>query len=104
MEQIVLDAKKRAGKGSADSRRLRQQGLATGNIYGHGEPNVSFTVESDEDWRRANEAAQKAKAAEELTKKSQELAALLEALQKAASEAAANAKSAASASCGLCAA
>lgn len=45
MEQIVLDAKKRTGKGSADARRLRLQGLATGNMYGHGEPNVSFTVE-----------------------------------------------------------
>ena len=45
MEQIVLEATKRTGSGTADSRRLRLEGLATGNLYGHGEPNVSFTVQ-----------------------------------------------------------
>ena len=45
MEQIVLKGKVRTGNGSADARRMRLEGYATGNIYGHGEPNVSFLVE-----------------------------------------------------------
>jgi len=45
MEQTVLKGKPRTGNGSADARRMRLEGYATGNIYGHGKPNVSFMVE-----------------------------------------------------------
>jgi len=45
MEQTVLKGKARTGNGSADARRMRLEGYATGNIYGHGKPNVSFMVE-----------------------------------------------------------
>lgn len=45
MEQIVLKGKVRTGNGTADARRMRLEGYATGNLYGHGEANVSFLVE-----------------------------------------------------------
>ncbi len=45
VEQIVLKGKIRAGNGTADARRMRLEGYATGNLYGHGEGNVSFLVE-----------------------------------------------------------
>ena len=44
MEQIVLKGEKRTGNGTADARRMRLNGFVTGNLYGHGESNVSFMV------------------------------------------------------------
>jgi large subunit ribosomal protein L25 len=44
MEEIVLEGKLRPGRGSADARRARIEGWTTGNLYGHGEENVSFLV------------------------------------------------------------
>jgi large subunit ribosomal protein L25 len=44
MEEIVLKGKLRPGSGSADARRIRAEGWTTGNLYGHGEKNVSFVV------------------------------------------------------------
>ena len=44
MGQIVLKGEKRTGNGTADARRKRLDGFVTGNLYGHGENNVSFMV------------------------------------------------------------
>ncbi len=44
MEEIVLKGQIRTGTGSSDARRARLEGLVTGNLYGHGEANVSFLV------------------------------------------------------------
>jgi len=34
--------------GTANSRRLRREGLVPGNVYGLGQPNISITIPSDE--------------------------------------------------------
>ena len=45
MSQIVLKGTLRTGNGTSDARRKRLEGHATGNLYGHGEANVSFLVD-----------------------------------------------------------
>lgn len=55
MEEIILKGKLRPGVGSADARRVRSEGWTTGNLYGHGEPNVSFLVSQVELHRLVND-------------------------------------------------
>lgn len=43
----TLKVEKRSSRGSAPARKLRQQGRVPGVLYGHGEENVSLTV----DWK-----------------------------------------------------
>jgi large subunit ribosomal protein L25 len=43
-ERIKLEVKEREGRGSADSRRLRRQGLIPGVLYGRGKPPHAFAV------------------------------------------------------------
>ena len=43
-ERIKLEVKEREGRGSADSRRLRRQGLIPGVLYGRGKPPHPFAV------------------------------------------------------------
>ncbi|MBA2568222.1 MAG: 50S ribosomal protein L25 [Actinobacteria bacterium] len=43
-ERIKLEVKEREGSGSADSRRLRREGLIPGVLYGRGKPPHAFTV------------------------------------------------------------
>jgi large subunit ribosomal protein L25 len=43
-ERIKLEVKEREGVGSADSRRLRRQGLIPGVLYGRGKPPHAFVV------------------------------------------------------------
>lgn len=50
MERVVLKGQTRDSKtyGSAGSKKLRLAGEVPANLYGHGAPNVSFTVDSRE--------------------------------------------------------
>jgi large subunit ribosomal protein L25 len=50
-ERIKLEVKEREGRGSADSRRLRRQGLIPGVLYGRGKPPHAFCV-PERDLRR----------------------------------------------------
>ena len=43
-ERIKLEVKEREARGSADSRRLRRQGLIPGVLYGRGKPPHAFAV------------------------------------------------------------
>jgi large subunit ribosomal protein L25 len=43
-ERIKLEVKEREGRGSADSRRLRREGLIPGVLYGRGKPPHPFAV------------------------------------------------------------
>jgi large subunit ribosomal protein L25 len=43
-ERIKLEVKEREGRGSADSRRLRREGLIPGVLYGRGKPPHAFAV------------------------------------------------------------
>ena len=43
-ERIKLEVKEREGRGSADSRRLRREGLIPGVLYGRGKPPHAFVV------------------------------------------------------------
>ena len=43
-ERIKLEVKEREGRGSADSRRLRRDGLIPGVLYGRGKPPQPFAV------------------------------------------------------------
>jgi large subunit ribosomal protein L25 len=43
-ERVKLEVKEREGRGSADSRRLRNQGLVPGVLYGRGKPPHPFCV------------------------------------------------------------
>jgi len=43
-ERVKLEVKEREGRGSADSRRLRTQGLVPGVLYGRGKPPHPFVV------------------------------------------------------------
>jgi large subunit ribosomal protein L25 len=47
-ERVHLEVKERESRGSADSRRLRSQGLVPGVLYGSGTKSHSFTVEERE--------------------------------------------------------
>jgi large subunit ribosomal protein L25 len=47
-ERIKLEVRERDGRGSADSRRLRKQGLVPGVLYGRGKPPHAFCVEERE--------------------------------------------------------
>jgi large subunit ribosomal protein L25 len=47
-ERIKLEVRERDGSGSADSRRLRKQGLVPGVLYGRGKPPHAFCVEERE--------------------------------------------------------
>jgi large subunit ribosomal protein L25 len=51
-ERMKLEVKEREGRGSADSRRLRKQGLIPGVLYGRGKPPHPFCV-PERDLRRA---------------------------------------------------
>jgi large subunit ribosomal protein L25 len=51
-ERVKLEVKEREGRGSADSRRLRSQGLVPGVLYGRGKPPHPFSVPAS-DLRRA---------------------------------------------------
>ena len=50
-ERIKLEVKEREGRGSADTRRLRKQGLIPGVLYGRGKPPHPFYV-PERDLRR----------------------------------------------------
>ena len=47
-ERVKLEVKEREGRGSADSRRLRSQGLVPGVLYGRGKPPHPFVVHERE--------------------------------------------------------
>ena len=47
MDQTKLKAEKRTKFGSRECRRLRNQGMIPGNIYGHKEANVAIAVHED---------------------------------------------------------
>src|SRR5213596_2293348 len=51
-ERVKLEVKEREGRGSADSRRLRNQGLVPGVLYGRGKPPHPFFV-AERELRRA---------------------------------------------------
>jgi large subunit ribosomal protein L25 len=51
-ERMKLEVKEREGRGSADSRRLRKQGLVPGVLYGRGKAPHAFCV-PERDLRRA---------------------------------------------------
>jgi len=51
-ERMKLEVKEREGRGSADSRRLRKQGLVPGVLYGRGKPPHPFCV-PERELRRA---------------------------------------------------
>jgi large subunit ribosomal protein L25 len=51
-ERMKLEVKEREGRGSADSRRLREQGLVPGVLYGRGKPPHPFCV-PERELRRA---------------------------------------------------
>src|SRR5881397_2183655 len=51
-ERVKLEVKEREGRGSADSRRLRNQGLVPGVLYGRGKPPHPFIV-AERELRRA---------------------------------------------------
>jgi large subunit ribosomal protein L25 len=51
-ERMKLEVKPREGRGSADARRLRRQGLIPGVLYGRGKPPHPFCV-SERELRRA---------------------------------------------------
>jgi large subunit ribosomal protein L25 len=51
-ERMKLEVKPREGRGSADSRRLRRQGLVPGVLYGRGKPPHPFCV-PERELRRA---------------------------------------------------
>jgi large subunit ribosomal protein L25 len=51
-ERMKLEVKPREGRGSADSRRLRKQGLVPGVLYGRGKPPHPFCV-PERELRRA---------------------------------------------------
>jgi large subunit ribosomal protein L25 len=51
-ERVKLQVKPREGRGSADSRRLRNEGLVPGVLYGRGKPPHPFAV-PERDLRRA---------------------------------------------------
>ena len=47
-ERVKLEVKEREGRGSADSRRLRNEGLVPGVLYGRGKPPHPFVVHERE--------------------------------------------------------
>ena len=47
-ERVKLEVRERDGRGSADARRLRKQGLIPGVLYGRGNPPHAFCVEERE--------------------------------------------------------
>src|ERR1700693_4233961 len=51
-ERVKLEVKPREGRGSADARRLRDQGLVPGVLYGRGNPPHPFAV-PERELRRA---------------------------------------------------